>query len=341
MLIGVPPGAIIFTNGDNDTFPLWYIQEVENVRKDVRVVNLSLLQTQWYIRQLRDYEPEVDLMWDDATIDAVRPYIGQDGEVVWVNDICVERIIDIYYGKRPIYIAVTVPDLRGLNNRLMQEGLVFSVREPGESGVDVEKTNHNLGSLFSYRGLLDESGNHDTSIFKDKTASKLVQNYASGWVGIAHRYIQRGGDGENRTRALEALQKARNISPTYPGTSYTLGVLYYRMEKYAEAESTFATLAEQGEADVQVYRLLGLSQEAQNKSLDALRSYEMALNLDQTDRESYVNLFQFLVSIDQPQAALEVLDRWLQYKPDDSAFLDARRIVVESLESSGVMPPIR
>ncbi|RMH88133.1 MAG: hypothetical protein D6681_14810 [Calditrichaeota bacterium] len=71
MLTSSEPGGIIFTNGDNDTFPLWYIQEVENVGTNVRVVNLSLLNTPWYIKQLKYMEPKVPISLNDRQIERI------------------------------------------------------------------------------------------------------------------------------------------------------------------------------------------------------------------------------------------------------------------------------
>ncbi len=66
------PNAILFTFGDNDTYPLWYAQEVENIRPDIRVINTSLLGIDWYINQLRykvNKSDAIDVMWTPAQIE--------------------------------------------------------------------------------------------------------------------------------------------------------------------------------------------------------------------------------------------------------------------------------
>ncbi len=75
--------GIIYSNGDNDTFPLWYNQEVEEVGTDLRVCNLSYLQTDWYISQMkRPYykSPALPISWE------YKDFMPGTNEVVWVDN---------------------------------------------------------------------------------------------------------------------------------------------------------------------------------------------------------------------------------------------------------------
>ena len=123
---------IIFTNGDNDTFPLWYNQETENFRTDVRVCNLSYLQTDWYIDQMRRpaYDsPSVPINWN--RID----YVQGHNEAVAIRPEAMSTIVK-YYQQDPENAKKEFGD----NPYELKNILKYWVRNSKDSGLQMIPT---------------------------------------------------------------------------------------------------------------------------------------------------------------------------------------------------------
>ena len=208
--------SILFTNGDNDTYPLWYLQEVEGIRRDVRVVCLPLLNTGWYLKQLRDLEPKMALHWDDTFIDSVltdtededlykrlwpKTQVPLDfkakslevslparpeNTLLRIQDIAVIRMIGWNAWERPIHFACTVtPEYRlGLDPYLQTVGMTLRLVPQRDADLDEAAMAHNLMEVYRFRGL------KDPAVFKDEDTLRLMGNYYGCALQLANYYRQ-------------------------------------------------------------------------------------------------------------------------------------------------------
>jgi len=345
LLIGCDKDGMLVTNGDNDTFPLWFLQNVEKIRQDVRVVNLSLLNADWYILQLKDiWKVPLDLSyeqikWKDIKLpdgrtvrrpqepfyDPIRnekgfllPYRDPTtGETIRVQDMMVQNILLANNWKYPFYFSNTVqPRNRvGLDKHLKTEGLInLVVPEEGDRMIDTAKYHRNLFEVYKYRGL------NDINVYKNENTVGLLITLPEKFIELALYYWEQN----QMEKAKTVLKKAIEVTPDY----YRPYVLLYRFlrdeDKIKESETILGACEERLNQLVARYpeivyyhQFLGLVYQVGGKLEEAVNSFEKVLQIDPSDRMTFQILGQILASSKKSKELVDLLERWVKYNPND------------------------
>jgi hypothetical protein len=152
LLVGLEPDAILFTNGDNDTYPTWVVQVFDGFRPDVTVANLSLLNIPAVVKMMKD-SLGLPVSLSDSAIAALAPKLGVDNNnVVLVSQQVVENIVaNAAQAGRPVYFAVTVSQemTDRYKERLVLEGLVRRVaRDQPALTMDIDRITENMTKKY-------------------------------------------------------------------------------------------------------------------------------------------------------------------------------------------------
>lgn len=203
MLVSADRGGIIFTNGDNDTYPLLCLQQVYGIRTDVRVLNLSLLNTSWYARLMRDYYG-VPITYPDEVLDTlVYVFDVNEGRYILASELLVRDISNTAARMEngpPVYFSSTIsPSFRDryLDN-ITQEGMLYRFSLDDAPELNLAKFEENMGR---YRFTLmdpDYVWEADISPITRDVDEMLVIQYV-----LLHLYISKAWEQQGEMQKAE------------------------------------------------------------------------------------------------------------------------------------------